>query len=1291
MSLLSSSELKKFFSSYFCKSKDSAFLVEENGCFINTSPGFNRLLGYDEGELTGRYFTDILDKDKTPGSYTSNVKAHYFHRSRETPIDIVLFDKQGVAVPVRLHSSFIKDESGQVIEIFGTVEDVRSSEQVEQERLWENVRKLKSILANSPDGFIVQNANGYVTLANKAFCTMLGYEEEDLLKKHAFDLTPFEGSYQATTGEILDLREDHIHRQIENANELLEKGSVSCRLYYVRKDKKIVPVEATYTVLFDNNGVRSGSFGIVRNIAEKIEADRQIERSRDSLEKIFKTIGDGLLVTDFQGHIIRANTAVCELLGYSEEELRGKHPIDFLPDGYSPTPLIGKLLTNGHVENYETQWLRKDGTIVPTESNITTIQDSQGNITGAISAVRDISKHKQAEDALRSSEERFRTITQTTFDAIMSINSQGKIVFWNNGAKRIFGYEEYEALGMTVQNLVAEKYRDRDREGMDRFFQTGVSEFIEKTTSYTCVKKDGTEFYGEIAVSSWEINGEVFCTATVRDVTDRKQAEQELRETKEYLDNIIKSSLDCIVTTDESGRITGSNPSFEKLTGYSQEELKGKIIADFAPSIDQVYECSTGTAVQVGKDYYETIVEKMKTLADSGAVSNLFSYYIRKDGRAVPVEQNIVALYEGQNNMAGSVGIIRDITDHILAEDELRNARDFLENVIKTTVDGILITDEQGVITRANNTVLSILGYTENELRGKHTSELVPPSLKDERNLSFITDIMKDLFEKGSVKSFETCWLKKDGSIFPIEINITLLRDREGNPTGSVSGIRDITERKKAEEELRESEERFRALAKSAPEAVIAVNNEGKIAFWNNGAKNIFGYNETEILGQSVSELVPERYREKDLKGFQGMQQHGTCSSLEKKVQGFGRRKDGSEFFDEISIGSWESKNGVYFVAIIRDVTERKEAEEALVESERRFKELADSLPQTVFELDQESNITFANRIALETFGYTQADLETGLNVLKIFMPEQRLRVRENFDKVLQGERLGDHEYTALRKDGTTFPCIIHAVPIINENQAAGLRGILIDITERKALEDELLKTRRIESIAALAGGVSQDFNALLSTILGNVNIAQHYAMPGDKISEPLEIAERNTLRAKDLTDQLLLFSRGAETNIKTVYIGSLLHTAAESAHTNTEVEYNFNILEDLWPTDIDESQLLQVFINIITNADHAMPEGGIIHISALNAEVGPGDNLPLQNGKYVKIEIRDQSIGILNEHIQNIFDPYFTSRQRGSGIGLATTYTIIKNHNGLISVESEFGSGTTFFIYLPAAQPQNK
>jgi len=243
------------------------------------------------------------------------------------------------------------------------------------------------------------------------------------------------------------------------------------------------------------------------------------------------------------------------------------------------------------------------------------------------------------------------------------------------------------------------------------------------------------------------------------------------------------------------------------------------------------------------------------------------------------------------------------------------------------------------------------------------------------------------------------------------------------------------------------------------------------------------------------------------------------------------------------------------------------------------------------------------------------------------------------------------------------------------------------DVTEARNMEEELLRTRKLESLGVLAGGIAHDFNNLLTGILGNISIAKMYTPSSDKITERLEMAEKASLRAKDLTNQLLTFSKGGDPVKKCVSLRDVLMEAAGFSLRGSNVKPEYRIPHDLWPVEIDEGQISQVINNLVINADQAMPGGGTLEIGCENVMITPGSSVPLKEGNYVKTYIRDQGTGIPGEHLKSIFDPYFTTKQKGSGLGLATAYSIINRHGGHIGVSSEMGKGTVFTFYLPAAE----
>ena len=246
-----------------------------------------------------------------------------------------------------------------------------------------------------------------------------------------------------------------------------------------------------------------------------------------------------------------------------------------------------------------------------------------------------------------------------------------------------------------------------------------------------------------------------------------------------------------------------------------------------------------------------------------------------------------------------------------------------------------------------------------------------------------------------------------------------------------------------------------------------------------------------------------------------------------------------------------------------------------------------------------------------------------------------------------------------------------------------------IDITDRKKMEEESIKTRKLESIALLAGGVAHDFNNLLTSILGNISLARIHLSPANPVVERLKEAEKASLRAKDLTFQLYSFARGKDLVRKVSSIDHLLKETAEFALSKSGSKCKFSFHSEQSCVEIDDSQISQVIHGLLMNAREAMPDGGVIRISTVTVTVKQDDALPLTPGDYVKITLTDNGVGIENRYLPNIFDPYFTTQRmdsrKGIGLGLSICYSIIKNHDGHIAVESVPGKGTSFHIYLPA------
>ena len=392
-----------------------------------------------------------------------------------------------------------------------------------------------------------------------------------------------------------------------------------------------------------------------------------------------------------------------------------------------------------------------------------------------------------------------------------------------------------------------------------------------------------------------------------------------------------------------------------------------------------VHETTYGETVAIDQAYYEKSLDITGRLFKTGKIENHEFYIARSDKKLVPVEGNFTLLRDAEGNRIGAFVVMRDITQHRLQASTLKQARDFLENIFQTTDNGMFVTGYDGYIIRANRAFAAILGYEDEELHGRHYSVLYTKKIAPDMP-SPVQDL---LMEKGSIKHYETTYAKKDGSAIDVEINLSLLKDDRGSITGAVVAVRDITIRKQVEAALRESEERFRALAMSAPEAVVASDSTGAIIFWNRGAENVYLYTEQEILGKPIHQLIVPEDRPADIEAFGKAREQNRDFFKGRYFSGRGLRKNGSVFATEVSIGMWETQQGNYYISIIRDVTQRQEMEEEL---QRAHTELEKKVADRTATLEE---VNTALRVLLKRREEDKAALEDKvlLNVSRLINP----------------------------------------------------------------------------------------------------------------------------------------------------------------------------------------------------------------------------------------------------------------------------------------------------------------
>jgi len=490
-------------------------------------------------------------------------------------------------------------------------------------------------------------------------------------------------------------------------------------------------------------------------------------------------------------------------------------------------------------------------------------------------------------------------------------------------------------------------------------------------------------------------------------------------------------------------------------------------------------------------------------------------------------------------------------------------------------------------------------------------------------------------------------------------------------------------------------ETRIRSIIENILDGMVTVDEKGSICSMNPAAEKMFGCINNELIGHKFTKLVPKSFNDTGEATVCAWDDLARLTGT--TIMAVGRTRRNATFPIEISLSEMVVDRQKLFVAMVRDVTERKRFEKEIAADKESLAITLRSIEDGVITTDVQGKIIMINKAGEQLTGWSSRDaigqlLKSVFNIAIDLAAQARAQTgyRNEAHSILLSM---PQNATLKSRDGTERLIEQVASPIRDDkNEVAGVVLVFRDITERQRNEAERRKAEALEQLGLLAGGIAHDFNNLLTAIIGNISLASLILPPDGEMSARLNDAKNASLRARDLAQQLLTFARGGAPIKKTASIGKLIQDTVSFSLRGSQSRPEFSIEDDLRPADIDPGQISQVIANLVVNADQAMPKGGTLHITCDNFSARPdtATAIPeLPSGDYIRIAISDEGVGIPENYLKRIFDPYFTTKAKGNGLGLATTYSIIKNHNGLITVESQLHCGSTFTIYLPASKLQ--
>ncbi len=696
-------------------------------------------------------------------------------------------------------------------------------------------------------------------------------------------------------------------------------------------------------------------------------------------------------------------------------------------------------------------------------------------------------------------------------------------------------------------------------------------------------------------------------------------------------------------------KIIFMNQALANLAGVRPDELIGESVKRFIDESQQ-----------------DEFIEQIQSLTPDRPAMSMEQLAHLPDGTTRWTRWVNRAIFDDTGKATEYQGVGRDITERKKTQKALQESESRLRTFFESMQPGLLLINaENHRIVDVNPSASEMIGLPKEKIVDSICHKFICPW--EEGNCP-IDDLGKNIDRE------ERIMVRADGSQVPILKTVTPIT-MEGHPYLLESFI-DITELKQSRESLKQAEKEKAIILNSLDDLVSFQDRELKLIWANRSASESVGWKQSQIQGQHCYEVWHQRSSPCENCPVLVSMKTGSTQEYEMTTP------DGRIWHVRGYPVSDEEGNIIGAVEITKNITAQKRDEQTLLRHSLVYR----SMQEAVLVFDCDDRIIDINPATEKLLGWSRDEL-LGRKADSLNPPDLIEEIVDGIRQGVEKDGVWEGEIPMLTRSGELriMSTIISSI-YDREGKWIGNVGINRDITVRKRLEEEVIKTQKLESLGILAGGIAHDFNNLLMSIMGNVSLSK-LSLPEDtEIRRSLDDAEASCLQARNLTQQLLTFARGGQPVKKCVLIADLLRDSIGFPLSGSKNKASVSIADDLWPVDADTGQIHQVINNLSINAVQAMPDGGTIEINAQNITVTEKTGLALKNGNYVRVTFKDCGVGIPDKYLNKIFDPYFTTKKQGSGLGLATVYSIIKNHNGLITVTSEPGIGTIFSVYLPAS-----
>ena len=1229
------------------------------------NPAAERVLGWQVEEVIGRPYPLV------PSGQREGFEEHLevvFRGENIGGVDTRRLTKAGDEIDVRISSAPIHDGGGRIAGAIAILEDFTERKRVER-ALRASEENYRNLAEMSPVPMFVHRGGVFQYLNPAAVALFGGGSADRLVGRSVLDwIHP-------------DDRSQRRDEQVRAAPSPHEKRRFQFRIVRPGRQER----ELDVTVLPIDYGGGAGCLTICLDVTERKMAEAALERKRALLQTILDAIPAPIFYKDAEGVYLGCNRAFEDYLGRPRTQIVGKGVHEIAPTELADIYFEADkaLLVQGGTQVYETQVQHADGRPHDVLFHKAVFHEPSGRAGGVVGTMVDITERKRAEGALRASERKFRAIFDQTFQFVGMLEPDGTVLEINRTALDALGIDPSEVVGRRFWETPfwshAPEERSRIRAAVGRAAEGEFQRF--ETTN---LRLDGTSLHIDFSLKPArnEAGEVVFLIPEGRDITDRRRAEDELRAQKDLLGNVLTNIPYAVFWKDRDSVLQGGNERFARDCGLrSAEEVAGKTDYDLPWTTEQA-------------DFFRQC--DAEVMEGGEPLLNIEEPQTQANGEIVTLLTSKVPLRDPAGRVTGILGLYTDITERKRMEEHARK----LSRAIEASPALVMVTDPEGTIEYVNPRYQEVSGYSAQELVGGHAQQLGEQSDEDAR-------AMWEALQRGEDWRGEFVNRKKSGEPYWESATISVVRDEAGQITHYVKVAEDITSRKVAEEALRAERNFSDAVVETAPVLILVMDREGRIVRFNRTCEELSGYRFEEVVGRRPWELF-----------LHPGDARGAREAFETMLGGD---------FPIARKGMWVTRGGAtrqiawfntvipdpegrpdYVVANGMDITERESAEKALRDSERRFRDvsnqfqtLLDGIPDSIMLLSPDLRIIWANR---GTASLSSRDPWAEARPFCYEVWHERPGPCDGCP-VLASFASGEvEEGVVTAADGRTLG--VKAFPLVNEGgEVENVIFLGSDITEKYRLREEADRSSRLAALGELSAGVAHEINNPNGLIALNLPLIRQvfqdslpilelhrrqsgdFALGGLDISRVeqelpviLEEMQECSQRIRRIVDDLKNFARSEGPEMEPFDLNVVIQAAVRltgSSIRKASDRFEMSLGEDLPPVLGTAQRIEQVVVNLLLNACQALEERGAGVFVETSFDPGRG---------RVLLKVRDEGRGIARENLPRLTDPFFTTRREegGTGLGLAVSARIVREHGGTLHFQSVPGGGTEVTVALP-------